>query len=64
MSTAAKSSGLNDKLGDAMEVLKVLPLFVVIFIIIVVVTLITNFASNVAVANVFVPIAMNLVSIN
>ncbi|XP_075973571.1 protein I'm not dead yet-like [Anticarsia gemmatalis] len=60
LSTAAKSSGLNDKIGEHMTALAGLSNFVVMLLIILVVIFITNFASNVAVANVFVPIAMNL----
>ncbi|PZC80046.1 protein I'm not dead yet [Helicoverpa armigera] len=60
LSTAARTSGLNAKLGESMQALKDLPNGVVILIIIIVVVLVTNFASNVAVCNVFTPIAMQL----
>lgn len=55
-------SGLNDRIGESMRGLKDLPNLAIIFIIIVVVIFITNFASNVAVANVMCPLAMQLVS--
>ncbi|CAH1645578.1 unnamed protein product [Spodoptera littoralis] len=60
LSSAAKSSGLNAKLGESMQVLKPLPNMLVLLIIVVVIVLVTNFASNVAVCNVFTPIAMQL----
>ncbi|KAF9423997.1 hypothetical protein HW555_000706 [Spodoptera exigua] len=60
LSSAAKSSGLNAKLGESMQILKPLPNPMVLLIIVVVVVLVTNFASNVAVCNVFTPIAMQL----
>lgn len=63
LSDAAKKSGLNQKIGESMAMLKVCPNAVVLFLIILAVTFVTNFASNVAVCNVFVPLAMELVSI-
>ncbi|KAL0892951.1 hypothetical protein ABMA27_014623 [Loxostege sticticalis] len=60
LSDAAKMSGLNDRIGESMRGLKDLPNLAIIFIIIVVVIFITNFASNVAVANVMCPLAMQL----
>ncbi|KAF9824546.1 hypothetical protein SFRURICE_004003 [Spodoptera frugiperda] len=60
LSNAAKSSGLNAKLGESMQILKPLPNPMVLFIIVVVIILVTNFTSNVAVCNVFSPIAMQL----
>ncbi|XP_028158441.1 protein I'm not dead yet-like [Ostrinia nubilalis] len=60
LSNAAKSTGLNSKIGETMKILKELPDLVIILIITVVVIFITNFASNVAVANVMCPLAMQL----
>ncbi|XP_013142920.1 PREDICTED: protein I'm not dead yet-like [Papilio polytes] len=60
LSDAAKKSGLNQKIGESMAMLKVCPNAVVLFLIILAVTFVTNFASNVAVCNVFVPLAMEL----
>lgn len=66
LSTAAKKdySDLNGKIGQALIGLQSLPNMVIILIIIILTVLITNFASNVAVCNVIVPIAMTLVSGN
>ncbi|XP_026725060.1 protein I'm not dead yet-like [Trichoplusia ni] len=60
LSGAAKSSGLNAKLGESMQSLAGLPNMLVLLIVVFVVVLVTNFASNVAVCNVFTPIAMQL----
>ncbi|CAH0579075.1 unnamed protein product [Chrysodeixis includens] len=60
LSGAAKSSGLNAKLGESMQSLAGLPNALVLLIVVIVVVLVTNFASNVAVCNVFTPIAMQL----
>ncbi|XP_004925858.1 protein I'm not dead yet-like [Bombyx mandarina] len=60
LSMAAKSSGLNEKIGNYLQGLKVLPNFINLLLIIIVVVFVTNFASNVAVCNVFAPIAMQL----
>lgn len=64
LSTAAKKeySDLNGKIGEALIRLDRLPNMAVILIIIILTVTITNFASNVAVCNVIVPIAMTLVS--
>lgn len=66
LSTAAKKdhSDLNGKIGDALSGLNVLPNIVVVLIIIILTVIITNFASNVAVCNVLVPIAIGLVSVS
>ncbi|XP_031765234.2 protein I'm not dead yet-like [Galleria mellonella] len=60
LSNAAKKTGLNDKIGESLRGLSAAPNLLVLLIIIIVVVLITNFASNVAVANVFCPIVMQL----
>ncbi|XP_032523503.1 protein I'm not dead yet-like [Danaus plexippus] len=60
LSTAAKLSGLNSKIGECIQGLKVLPDIVIVLIIVTVVIMITNFASNIAVCNVFTPISMQL----
>ncbi|KAJ0177141.1 hypothetical protein K1T71_007150 [Dendrolimus kikuchii] len=60
LSNAAKTSGLNQKLGEFMRNLKNLPNIVVLLIVVIVVLFVTNFASNVAVINVFGPICMQL----
>ncbi|XP_068632016.1 protein I'm not dead yet-like [Battus philenor] len=60
LSDAAKKSGLNEKIGQSLNMLKACPNVLVILFIIIVVVFVTNFASNVAVCNVFVPLAMQL----
>ncbi|KAM3964429.1 protein I'm not dead yet-like [Aphomia sociella] len=60
LSTAAKKTGLNDKIGESLRILSDAPNVIIILFIIVVVTFVTNFAANAAVANVFCPIAMQL----
>ncbi|CAG9786229.1 unnamed protein product [Diatraea saccharalis] len=60
LSEGAKVSGLNEKIGEALEFLGKWPNPAVIFVITIIVIFITNFASNVAVANVMVPIAMQI----
>ncbi|XP_049869358.1 protein I'm not dead yet-like [Pectinophora gossypiella] len=62
LSTAAKKdyTGLNEKIGDFLSGLKDAPNVVVVLIVIIFTVFLTNFASNVAVANVVVPIGMTL----
>ncbi|CAK1596037.1 unnamed protein product [Parnassius mnemosyne] len=60
LSDAAKKTGLNDKIGESLQALKSLPNAAIILIIIIVVIFVTNFASNVVICNVFVPIVMEL----
>ncbi|CAH0397948.1 unnamed protein product [Chilo suppressalis] len=60
LSEGAKISGLNDKIGEQLMFLNKLPNPAVILIIAIIVTFLTNFASNVAVANVMVPLAMQI----
>ncbi|CAK1596033.1 unnamed protein product [Parnassius mnemosyne] len=60
LSDAAKKTGLNEKIGESLQSLKSLPNAAIILIIIIVVIFVTNFASNVVVCNVFVPIVMEL----
>ncbi|XP_026317659.1 protein I'm not dead yet-like isoform X2 [Hyposmocoma kahamanoa] len=62
LSTAAKKeySDLNGKIGEALIGLQNFPNNLIILIIIIITVIITNFASNVAVCNVLVPIAMTL----
>ncbi|CAH4029411.1 protein I'm not dead yet-like isoform X3 [Pieris brassicae] len=60
LSEAAKKSGLNEKIGEALSNLKSLPNVLILLIIIIVVIFFTNFASNVAIVNVFAPIFMQL----
>ncbi|XP_045497277.1 protein I'm not dead yet-like [Colias croceus] len=60
LSEAAKQSGLNEKIGESLSSLKSLPNIVIIFFIIIVVIFFTNFASNVAIVNVFAPIFMQM----
>lgn len=64
LSTAAKKeySDLNGKIGEALIGLQNFPNVFIVLIIIIITVIITNFASNVAVCNVLVPIAMTLVS--
>ncbi|XP_063825391.1 protein I'm not dead yet-like [Ostrinia nubilalis] len=57
---AGKSSGLNDKIGETFKELESLPTLVALLIVIVGTVVITNFASNVVVANIFCPLAMSL----
>ncbi|XP_059045361.1 protein I'm not dead yet-like [Achroia grisella] len=60
LSNAAKKTGLNDKIGESLRGLSSTPNLAVLLIIIIVVICVTNFCSNVAVANVFCPIVMQL----
>ncbi|XP_032525295.1 protein I'm not dead yet-like isoform X1 [Danaus plexippus] len=62
LSKAAKSdyTDLNGKIGNILKNFKYLPNPLVLLLIIIVTVFITNFASNVAVCNVIVPIAMQL----
>ncbi|XP_022114458.2 protein I'm not dead yet-like [Pieris rapae] len=60
LSEAAKKSGLNEKIGETLSNLKSLPNVLILLIIIIVVIFFTNFASNVAIVNVFAPIFMQL----
>ncbi|XP_037974907.1 protein I'm not dead yet [Plutella xylostella] len=62
LSTAARPAytDLNGEIAQMLNSLRNLPNYFIIFILIVVTTFITNFASNVAVANVICPIAMQL----
>ncbi|CAH2037632.1 unnamed protein product, partial [Iphiclides podalirius] len=60
LSSAAKKSGLNEKIGEQLQNLKDLPNVIIILLIVIVVVFVTNFASNVVVCNVFVPIVMQL----
>ncbi|XP_049869356.1 protein I'm not dead yet-like [Pectinophora gossypiella] len=62
LSTAAKKeyTGLNEKIGEVLAGLKPLPNVIIILIVIIFTIFLTNFASNVAVANVVVPIGMTL----
>ncbi|XP_050671018.1 protein I'm not dead yet-like isoform X2 [Leptidea sinapis] len=62
LSGAANKSGFNTVIGQTLAGLSGLPNILVLFIIITVVVLVTNLASNVAVATVFCPIAMELAS--
>ncbi|XP_060802876.1 protein I'm not dead yet [Amyelois transitella] len=58
ISTAAAATGMNEKISEFLSFMKNLPKEVALLVITVIVILVTNFASNVAVANVFVPICM------
>ncbi|XP_075973427.1 protein I'm not dead yet-like [Anticarsia gemmatalis] len=62
LSQAAKEeySDLNGKIGNMLKSLNTLPNYLVILLIIIFTVSLTNFASNVAIANVIVPIAMQL----
>ncbi|XP_072931558.1 protein I'm not dead yet-like [Epargyreus clarus] len=60
LSVAAKKTGLNEKIGAVLQKAESLPDIVVLLVIIIVVIIFTNFASNVAVCNVFAPIVMQL----
>lgn len=65
LSMAAKKeySDLNGQIGIILKQLDVLPNYFIILLIIVFTVFITNFAANVAVANVIVPIVMQMVKI-
>ncbi|KAL4709928.1 hypothetical protein ACJJTC_003891 [Scirpophaga incertulas] len=60
LSDAANKTGLNSKIGESLQAMKALPNIMIILILTIVVVFITNFASNVAVANVMVPLAMQM----
>ncbi|XP_053607922.1 protein I'm not dead yet-like [Plodia interpunctella] len=58
ISTAADKTELNKKISNTMSFMTSLPHEVIILLIVIIVIFVTNFASNVAVAYVFVPIFM------
>ncbi|CAH2106487.1 unnamed protein product [Euphydryas editha] len=60
LSDAARKTGLNQKIGEFLQELKILPNIIILLILIIFVVLITNIASNVAVCNVLAPISMQL----
>ncbi|CAK1547122.1 unnamed protein product [Leptosia nina] len=60
LSEAAKTTGLNEKIGESLSNLKTLPNILIILLIIIIVIFFTNFASNVAIVNVFAPIFMQM----
>lgn len=63
LAEGAKRSGMSEYLGNSLQNLSVLPPLVCLFFVIVFTSVLTEFSSNVAIANIILPVLIEMVSL-